>query len=303
MQRCFSPHPPREKKVGRRLIPAVISVACLACVSVVNADPALSFTGQSGVGVRNNRTAGYTFTVDSTMAVTQLGLADLSGDGNEEIRPIGLWDSGGSLLATVVMPAGSIGTLVGDFRYLPLDSPVFLNAGETYTVGATYQTSMGGVFWEASGLTTIPDFNFGTNRLSNEGTGFVKPLGGTGGSRDAGFFGPNLDLGPIETQLLGRVPALEFSGESGIGVSSRTVGYTFTVDQTMALADLGLIDVGQDGNEEVREIGIWDGGGALLASVVMPMGTAGVLDGDFRYLALADPLLLNPGETYTVGAH
>jgi len=279
-----------------------IGVACLWLASLpsAKATPALSFTGLSSTGVVD-RTAGYKFSVDQNFAVTQLGLYDHLGDGNEEIRNIGLWNSSGALLGSVTMPAELVGSLIDDFRYLPLDAPIFVTPGETYMVGVGYTTAAGGVFMQAQSLTTIDGFNFLTNVVSKQGTGFVQPTNMFGSSLDPGFFGPNLELGPIETQLPGRTPALSFTGLSNIDVTNQTAGYTFSLNEIKAVTELGFFDPSGDGSKENRPIGLWDSNGTLMASVTVATGSVGTRDEDFRYLPLNDPILLFPGETYTVG--
>jgi hypothetical protein len=84
-----------------------------------------------------NRTAGWRFTVNDHLSVTHLGLYDWQGNGFEIAYPIGLWNSGGNLLALAEVSAGTANPLVGGFRYASIETlaDVVLAPGETYTIG------------------------------------------------------------------------------------------------------------------------------------------------------------------------
>jgi len=83
-------------------------------------------------------TIGWKFTVGANdLSATALGHYDLDADGLPGSVEIGVWDSGGTLVATGVVPTGTMGTtLIGDFRYVSLAMPVTLLNGQTYTIGA-----------------------------------------------------------------------------------------------------------------------------------------------------------------------
>ena len=262
------------------------------------AEPAIEFTGGAGTGIVN-RMAGYTFTVDEPMLARRLGVWDRDHDGNEEDRPVGLWDSTGTLLASVTVPEGSSAQLIGDFLYVDVAETVWLDPAETYTLAAFYTTSAGGVIKDVTGVSTIDGFNFGTNRATNSGSGFTRPIGGFGAGEDPAFFGPNIDL--WRALDLVTEPVLSFSGSTGTGIVNRMAGYTFTVDGTMIVTDLGLWDRDQNGNEEDRRIGLWDESGTLIADLtLLENDPASVIDGTFVFKALDTPIALASGQTYTL---
>jgi hypothetical protein len=91
-------------------------------------------------------------------------------------------------------------------------------------------------------------------------------------------------------------PGETFSG------SLYTLGFEFSVNQSLSVTALGVYDDGQDGLANSAQVGIWDISGNLLASVTVPSGTAGTLVGDFRYADIS-PLTLSPGQDYVVGAY
>ena len=95
-------------------------------------------------------TDGYDFTVGSTaLLVTALGMWDgpqanagdftgftgSVGDGLANPHAVGLWDSSGNLLGSVIVPAGTVSPLQGEFRYVNLVTPVILSAGAKYVLG------------------------------------------------------------------------------------------------------------------------------------------------------------------------
>ena len=282
------------------LTSALLMALVVAAARPAAAEPALEFTGFTPIGVAG-RTVGYTFTVDEPMLVRRLGLWDRNHDGVEEDRPVGLWDSAGNLLASVTLLQGTEARLVGDFRYEDVDSTVWLESGETYTVGALYQVNNGGICVKVTGLTTLDGFNIGSARGTNADGIFARPTGNYG-TYSPGFFGPTLDLVPASQMLA--TPAFAFTGSTPVGVAGRTAGYTFTVDRAVIVADLGLWDRDHDGNEEDRPIGLWDSAGTLLGSITLLEADAdAVLDGDFLYKPLDTSVMLEVGETYTVGVH
>lgn len=97
-----------------------------------------------GVSNDNNaKTYGYSFTTTlDHLVVTHLGMFDSQSAnptlGFYQEHRVGLWTSAGALLADVRFPAGNSGTLEGMFRYADLASPLTLEPGITYVIGAYY---------------------------------------------------------------------------------------------------------------------------------------------------------------------
>jgi hypothetical protein len=84
-------------------------------------------------------TEGYRFTVGSAaLVVSALGIWDEGQDGLAHSHRVGLWDDDAHLMGSVVVPVGTHGQLVGEFRYQTLEAPVVLNAGHVYRLGAEY---------------------------------------------------------------------------------------------------------------------------------------------------------------------
>ena len=134
---------------------AVVLLACFA--SSANATPLYSSTAS---GAENNAgvTIGFQFTASIPLLVSDLGVFDGGTDGPllQALRDVGLWDSGGALLASATV-SNSSGIQAG-FRYASI-TPVTLAAATQYTLGVFYASGLlgdkatGGVQTPAAGVT------------------------------------------------------------------------------------------------------------------------------------------------------
>jgi len=170
-------------------ITLTLSVA-LGSLERVQAD-ALVYTPPAQ-GLSNNfaSTLGYEFTPSSPLWVYSLGFADLPSadvpsfsDGLKQPRFVGLWDSNGLLLTSVIVPAGTAAPLMDRFRYQDLPTPITLAAGQTYILGAYFNR-------ESDDHYTVND---GTSYLTSLGAG-RSALGQTFPDtvNNTRVFGPNL---------------------------------------------------------------------------------------------------------------
>lgn len=81
-------------------------------------------------------TLGFQFRAETDLVVSALGAFDYQGDGFAAEHPVGLWTAdGGTLLASAVVPAGTAGSLQGQFRFAGIPG-LTLSAGTEYVVGA-----------------------------------------------------------------------------------------------------------------------------------------------------------------------
>ena len=76
--------------------------------------PALSVSGGGFFGATTG-TYGWSFTLSSTITVTDLGYFDFGGNGLNDAHDVGIWTSTGTLMVSATVPAGTAGTLVGRF--------------------------------------------------------------------------------------------------------------------------------------------------------------------------------------------
>ena len=113
------------------------SVSFIAAANELILDPGNG--GLENSSVLGTKTYGFDFTVRSQpLLITALGIFDDGSDGLIASHPVGLWNSSGSLLASVVIPAGTLAPNIDGFRYVTLSSPVTLAAGTLYVLGAGY---------------------------------------------------------------------------------------------------------------------------------------------------------------------
>jgi hypothetical protein len=182
-----------------RLAGLALSVIIVICTEMNAAAVEQAITlGQingwvGGFSVRE--TIGWQFHVNTDITVTQLGVWDQGGNGLTYANDIGLWDNSSQLLKSANIPAGTVATLINDFRYVPI-SPITLTPGKSYTIGvycsfsqinpliAQYPqpfTTSSGVTWE--GLVNSYNKHGDTSGLSCPDSGPLPPF--------SGAFGPN----------------------------------------------------------------------------------------------------------------
>lgn len=185
------------------LAPAVLVAALMAiCPPQTRANTiALDFTGGT-TGGGANFTLGWSFSLSSSILVTDLGVWDSAndfgspvGDGLSESHLVSIWTSSGILVTSATVPAGTSGTLVDDFRYLSI-APTLLVTGD-YVIGAYYQTAADRQAINATTITTASGVTY-TGSRSILGNAF--PPGDILTIPNS-FFGPNFQF---MTDLNGR---------------------------------------------------------------------------------------------------
>ena len=174
---------------------AIVFVGAAMSAAPVQAGPVLGITNVTdSSGFTVDTVYGYSFTALADLTATDLGIFDLNfltgviGDGLTEAHIVTLWRADGTTLAATVVPAGTVGTLIGGFRYMPI-APVALQSGQTYVVGAHYQSAVIGDAYAHSSFATYtwdPLIAPVNGRRFDGGLAFP--------TTDAGFFpgGPNV---------------------------------------------------------------------------------------------------------------
>jgi hypothetical protein len=82
-----------------------------------------------------------------------------------------------------------------------------------------------------------------------------------------------------------------------------TYGWLFSVGSTpVTVTELGYFDLGLNGLVDPHQVGIFDSGGNPVVQGTVPAGTAGILDGAYRFI-LVTPTTLAPNTTYVIGGH
>jgi Domain of unknown function (DUF4082) len=162
------------------------------------------FTSGSG-----DFTLNYIFQVGaSNISVSQLGVFDAGQDGLNTAKQVGLWDSGGTLLASTTVPGGTTAALNGFFRMVNI-TPVSLTAGQTYTVGALMLFADGDNYgFDPSSFTPDPSISF-VNDAYNAGSTFTFPNTSSGGI--IGYFGGNIGIGAPTAVPFEFSPSLGFA--------------------------------------------------------------------------------------------
>ena len=139
---------------------------------------------------------GWSFTVGSnSLTLSALGLYDAGGDGFAESHPIGPWTSTGILVASTHVSFGTVAPLIDGYRYGSI-TPSLLNAGQTYVIGAWYQQNSADAYIINSTQTFAPYITFGESQQpsSNPSTPPFGFPGGSSGTHNEGYFGPNFQF-------------------------------------------------------------------------------------------------------------
>jgi hypothetical protein len=123
---------------AKYLIGSLFAVALMAWSPLqTRADTiAFSISGGRALTAGNPQTYDYSFTLSSTVTVTNLGLFDKGNDGLAQSHAVTIWTSTGTQLVQATIPAGTGGTLINGFRYVSI-APFTLTAG-TYTIAGFY---------------------------------------------------------------------------------------------------------------------------------------------------------------------
>jgi hypothetical protein len=98
------------------------------------------------------------------------------------------------------------------------------------------------------------------------------------------------------------VPAFNPDPIQGLGqCQSWTCGFLFTPRENISVQALGQWDENSDGLGANAPVGVWSSDGTLLASVVVPIGTAAPLSNGYRFVAIA-PIELVAGRQYVIAS-
>ena len=157
----------------KTLLMAAAAVAVLGAASAAQAlTPAYEYANAGTLNDSRPFTLGFEFSLSGSTTVEALGYWEGMVDPSESV---GLWDSGGTLLASATVTTGS--AHIGHFLWTSISS-LSLGAG-TYVIGGTYN---GGLFASnASGVVTMPGYTWITDEQLF-GTGLNFPTVTTSGA-------------------------------------------------------------------------------------------------------------------------
>lgn len=180
----------------KKFLTAAATAALLVAGPAMAGTPAVTVDNTTGLGLGNpSFTLGWSFTTNNAIVVDELGLFDDSQDGLAERHELGLWDSGGSLLASATIGAGTSGTLINQFRYIDI-ADVLLAAGQTYFIGALFTSGADALLFpniNVSGMATIAEIDFGSATYA-AGATLDRPTLDAG---PEGYFGPNFTTAAV----------------------------------------------------------------------------------------------------------
>jgi len=157
--------------------------------------PVLSFNEATGGNATNqNQSVGWQFNVVSPLTVTGLGWFDQGANGLSVSHTVGIWNPSGTLLSSVVVPAGVAAPLDGQYRTSAV-APFTLPVGTGYIVGGqNFSTSTDRL---ASNVSHTVDsrISYVDATFSNLNSGFVRPTQFS--VAFTGFYGPSFSVVPV----------------------------------------------------------------------------------------------------------
>lgn len=158
------------------------------------ADPVLTFDPSTGITFPNgNQTVGWAFTVRNSITVTGLGWYDEGGDGLATAHTVGIWAPDGTLLTSVLVPAGTAAPLDGQFRTIAI-TPIVLPLGGGYIIGGENFESSTERLARNVTQTVDPRILYLGPQTSAVGVGFVRPTAPLAGGN--GLYGPSFSVQP-----------------------------------------------------------------------------------------------------------
>ena len=182
-------HPTRQTRL---LLTLVASAFLLSAAVSTNADPVLTFNPATGLnGVNQNQSVGWQFNVVTSLTVTGLGWYDEGANGLTTAHMVGIWSPGGALLASVLVPAGAVASLDGQFRTIAI-APIVLAVGNGYIVGGeNFAQNTERLAFNVT-QTVDPRIAFVDATFSDVGSGFVRPTNFS--VAETGFYGPSFSV-------------------------------------------------------------------------------------------------------------
>jgi hypothetical protein len=152
------------------------------------AAPVISFDEGTGTtGSNNNQAVGWQFNVLSPLTVTGLGWFDQGQDGLSISYEVGIWNPAGTLLTSVVVPAGTVAPLDGQYRMVALALGLSLGVGDGYIIGGLNSSSSLDRLAGNVSHTVDPRIAY-VDAVFSGTSGFVRPVSFS--SATTGFYGP-----------------------------------------------------------------------------------------------------------------
>jgi len=177
----------------RKYISRVLVLSAFLLLPLVtNADPVVTFNAATGTNGNNqNQSVGWQFNVVTPLTVTALGWFDDGANGLVTSHTVGIWDPTGTLLASVLVPSGTVGILDGQFRVINI-APLLLSVGTGYIVGGENFDSNTERLAANVSQTVDSRIQFVNPTFSSLSSGFTRPTNFS--IATTGFYGPSFSV-------------------------------------------------------------------------------------------------------------
>jgi hypothetical protein len=120
-----------------------VAVMFLIASVIAFGAPVITFNeATGGSGANQNQNVGWQFDVLTALTVTGLGWFDEGQNGLGISHEVGIWNSAGTLLVSVVVPSGTTAGLDGQYRMVPVAATV-LGVANGYIVGGLNTSNSG----------------------------------------------------------------------------------------------------------------------------------------------------------------
>ncbi len=151
--------------------------------------PAVTLTSPGDIYNASLNTLGFEFAVTQDIRVTHLGVYDYLADGISGSGEVAIWDAvTHDRLAYAIVPSGTGGLLIGDFRYVA--SELMLVTGKSYIVGAWLGDVGGSLHTSRGGTGSFDPLIIGIRDRWTSSTSLAFP-GNSDGHSDGAWLGGN----------------------------------------------------------------------------------------------------------------
>lgn len=251
---------------------------------------------------------GMDFNVNTSISVTALGAFNSGGSGFTSPISVSIYDRvSQSLITSLSLGSGAVGTLVNGERMVGLVSPIYLPAGFQGTIvtdgyGAADPNGNTGC---NGGVCGSGDFTAST---MNTGGGQISFVGSGRYSNTSNAFPATLDSGPANRygagtfafdpapSLVNNTVAYNVTAQIGNQGWTGPLGMDFDVNSTVRVTALGVFDSGADGLSAPLTVYVYDRDtGLAVATLTFPAGTYSELIGGSRFLKLPSSVTLPAG--------
>jgi len=179
--------------------------AASAATSAISTDPVSPPFGEEAYSV------GWRFQALQDVSVVSLGALDPNSEsGLPSSMDVGIWTDSGTLMGSLTVPAGTAGTLVDNYFYADLTTPISLTTGDYYRIADSPTSGLNAYMFSGVSVTesAAVGYDQGYEAFSSNSLTFPTQSGGS-----AAYFGPNFQYVPEPTSFA--LVALGFAACAG----------------------------------------------------------------------------------------